>query len=182
MESSKKQLGYSSVIFYSFSLSFFILGIWNAFFPISNFKMTVLSLVALLFSLQQMYEAIEEVDSKVAELEKKVANQEDLLVLVDSSVQNVQKPKKSSKISMKSKNIFAAGLILLVVGLTLDFDFPYAAFANTATIVSFSVLFVTMGYKEKYMNRINQINEELFATDKRIIAKLKEQIGELEQL
>lgn len=182
MKNGIEKLGYSSIIFYAFAVSFFILSIFNAFLPISNFKMTILSLVALLFSLQQMYEAREDVDNKIAELEKKSSYQEDLLQLLDSSEYYSQKQEKSMTPSAKSKWTFAIGMTILTVGLTLDFDFENGAIANTATIVSFAVLFFTMGYKEQYTARINRLNEELSAIDKRIIVRLKKQVEDLQQL
>ena len=68
MANDKDQTGYSCLIFYSFAISFLILSIANIFYPVSNFKMTVLSVVAVLLSLQQLFEASEEVDGKILDL------------------------------------------------------------------------------------------------------------------
>ena len=183
MTKSNKQLGYSCVIFYSFAISFSVLSVVNIYCPISNFKMTVLSLVAVLFSLQQLYEAKEEVNNKISDLEKKAAHQEDLLDLIDSFSETLHpKEEGNTETSTKSRWIFALAMIILIVGLTLDFNLQNDAFANTLTIVSFAVIFFTMGYKELFLTRIDLLNEKLHATDQRIISKLKDQINSLQKL
>lgn len=183
MTKSNKQLGYSSIIFYSFAISFFVLSVVNIFCPISNFKMTVLSVVALLFSLQQLYEANEEVDKKISDLEKKTVHQGSLLDLMDSSSETQPPMEESSTEAFtKSRWVFAMAMIILIVGLTLDFNLQSGGIANTLTIVSFAVIFFTMGYKERFSARIELLNEELYAIDQRIISKLEEQINSLQRL
>ena len=177
-----KHLSYACITFYSFAVAFFVLSVVNCFLPISNFKMTVLSFVAVLFSLQQLYEAKEEVNNKISESEMKVTHQEELLQLIGYS--NIKPKKRVDNTSdvTKSRWIFAVTMIILIVGLTLDFDFQNSIVANTLTIISFAVIFFTMGYKERYSERIDRLNEELFAIDQRIITKLKEQVDELQKL
>ena len=177
-----KQLGYSCIIFYSFAIAFLALSVVNAILPISNFKMTVLSLVAVLFSIQQLYEAKEDVDNKISDSEMKVTRQEELLKLIGySNIQPKQKGDSANK-TMKSKWAFAFGMVIMIVGLTLDFDFPNSVIPNTLTIISFAVIFFTMGYKERYAARIDRLNEEIYTTDQKIITKLKEQLESLQKI
>jgi len=184
MANDKDQTGYSCLIFYSFAISFLILSIANIFYPVSNFKMTVLSVVAVLLSLQQLFEASEEVDGKILDLEKVAAHQENLLDLLDPPPDLPSPPtsENNRKSMVKSRWIFAVAMIILIVGLTLDFDFQNGVIANTSTIVSFAVIFFTMGYKERFAIRIARLNEEQHITSQRIIAKLKEQIDSLKKL
>lgn len=183
MDKNNKQLGYSSIIFYSFSISSFLLSMANVFWPIGNFKMTVLSLVAMLFSVQQLLEAKEEVDIQISNLEKKSAHQEDLIHLIDPTFSTHAPTKEAQKTTvMKSRKIFALGLIIMIVGLTLDFDYQHEAIANTLTILSFAVIFFTMAYKERYATRLDQLNEQLYSIDQKLIAKLKEQVDTLQKL
>ena len=182
MTKRDEQLKYSCIIFYSLAISFLILSIVNIFYPISNFKMTVLSVVALLLSLQQLCEAREEIDKKIADLETNAMHQGELLELIDHSDELPSFTPGSDKApSLKSRWILAVAMIILIVGLTLDFDFQNGAIANTLTIVSFAVIFFTMGYKERFATRINLLNEGQHETNRKIIAKLKEQINTLEK-
>lgn len=144
----------------------------------------MLSVVAVLLSLQQLCEACEELDNKISDLEKNVAHQEKLLDLIDPPVELPSPPMLEGRTEPVSKSrwIFATAMIVLIVGLTLDFDFQNSVIANTSTIVSFAVIFCTMGYKEQFATRINRLNEEQHTTNQRIIAKLKEQIDSLQNL
>lgn len=184
MSKGKKNLGYSSVIFYSFSISFFILSLVNAFFPISNFKITVLSVVAVLLSLQQLFEACEEINSKISELEINAEYQEKLIELIASSdkLPSSQMTEQRAKFTAISRWIFAAAMVVLIVGLTLDFDFQNNVFSNTSTIASFAVIFSTMGYKEQYAARINRFYEDQHRAYQIIITNLRKQIESLDKL
>ena len=144
--------------------------------------MTILSVVAFLFSIQQLWEAEEEVTNKIADLEKKVAYQNTVLQRIDAQLGSASAELNDDDKGTlaKSKMIFAAGLIVLIVGLTLDYDFENSAIANTATIFSFSFIFWTMAYKELYSARIDKINEERYEADQKIIASLTKKVHALE--
>ena len=132
---------------------------------------------------EALLEAKEEVDIQISNLEKKSAHQEDLIHLIDPTFSTHAPTKEAQKTTvMKSRKIFALGLIIMIVGLTLDFDYQHEAIANTLTILSFAVIFFTMAYKERYAVRIEQLNEQLYSIDQKLIAKLKEQVDALQKL
>lgn len=183
MTSRITKLSYSCVVFYSFSISFIVLGCINTFCPISNFKMTVLSVVAMLFSLQQYCEAKEDIDSKITEMEQKTKYQADVLSLIDASVEVYPKSEEGNNNSaVRSHWIFGIALILLIVGLTVDIDFKTNIISNTSTILSFALIFFTMGYKETYNTRIQELNKALHDTDARLIDSLKKQIESMKNI
>lgn len=183
MAHRNKQLSYSGVIFYAFSISFILLGCINIVCTISNFKMTVLSIVAMLFSLQQFYEAREDINNKIMELEKKTEIQADILNLIETSVEANSKNEEGNSYSgVKSYWIFGVALILLVVGLTIDMDFQTNIISNTSTIVSFALVFFTVGYKETYNTRIQKLNDALHDADACLISSLKKQIDSMKNI
>ena len=79
----------------------------------------------------------------------KVTHQEELLQLIGYS--NIKPKKRVDNTSdvTKSRWIFAVTMIILIVGLTLDFDFQNSIVTNTLTIISFAVIFFTMGNAAK---------------------------------
>ena len=93
-----------------------------------------------------------------------------------------QHSKHSSLLIPKSRRVFALAMVILIVGLTLDFDYQNNAIANTLTIISFAVIFFAMGYKEQYATRIEQLSGSMYKTDQMIIDKLREQINTLRQI
>lgn len=181
MSERNAQQGYSNIVFYSFAISFFILSIINILRPLGNFRMTILSVVAMLFSLQQWAETLEDARNKVTDLEKKLDRQDIVLDMMTSSTKPFPKSQacKPRKV-VKSQLIFAAAMILLIVGLAIDVPFQNGILANTMTIASFSVIFCTMGFKERLLAKINYLNSELYEGDQRIINVLINRVGTLE--
>ena len=178
-----KDRGYSYIVFYAFAMSFALLCLANAFFPISNFKMTVLSAVAYLLSLQQLMEAKEALHNKTVELEMKSKHQSKVLDLIDSSAEiSYSSELDISETTAKSQWLFMLAIIVLIVGLTLDFNYQNTIIANTLTIGSFSAIFLTMGNKERFAIRIEILDKQIYEVDQRIINNLKIQIDRLQKM
>ena len=138
-------------------------------------------MVAMLFSLQQWAETLEEVENKVTDLEKKLDRQDIVLDMMTSLTEPFPKIKENNpKQFSKSQLIFASAMILLIVGLAIDVPFQNGILANTMTVASFSVIFCTMGFKERLLAKINCLNSELYEGDQRIIDILINRIGTLE--
>ena len=181
MAKRNEQQGYSSIIFYSFAISFFILSIINVTYPLGNFRMTMLSIVAMLFSLQQLTETLEETENSVADLEKRLERQDGVLDMMTSQIEPLPKKKETTSWHFtKSQLIFAGAMIILIVGLVIDVPFQNNILANTVTVVSFSVIFCTMGVKERYLTELHQLNDELYECDQRIINILINRVATLE--
>ena len=180
MTKNAKEVSYSCVIFYSFTFSFFALGMLNIPYPIGDFKMIVLSVVALILSVQQLLEVKEEIEEKISELEKKSVRQADILNSIDTVEISRRKVNVGSTYPVNSRLIFAVAMVSLVTGLTLDLNFENTAIANTSTIVSFAVIFFTMGYKEQFLSRISLLNERMYEDDQKIIDYLQMRISKLE--
>ena len=181
MSERNAQQGYSNIIFYSFAISFFILSIINIRHPLGNFRMTILSMVAMLFSLQQWAETVEEARNKVTDLEKKLDRQDIVLDMMTSSTKPFPKRQECKpRKFVISQLIFAAAMILLIVGLAIDVPFQNGILANTMTVASFSVIFCTMGLKERLLAKISNLHSELYEGDQRIIDVLINRIGTLE--
>lgn len=175
-------IGYSCVVFFSFSVSFLILSIINIILPISDFKMTILSVVSMLLSIQQMLEIQEDVEIKVCEIDEKTTNQRRLLDCLQN-IEDSASPKKRfvSKGYMKSRCFFALAMITLVLGLALELDFSYSALANTMTVFSFAIIFFTMAYRERFSARIDRLNDRLYEIDQQIIIYQQERIQLLQE-
>ena len=180
MNSTNKKMGYSCLTFLSFAASFLILCVINIFLPISDFKMMILSVVSVLLSVQQLLEAYEEVENKITELEEKVARQENQIYAVDGTF-TPPDPQHNNEnhLRFKSQWFFVTAMVILIVGLVIDIDFHSAVLTNTTTIFSFSVIFFTMAYKERFAGRIDKLNKELYETDQRIIAEQCKLINEV---
>ena len=176
-------MGYTCLVFCSFSVSFFILAIINVFIPISNFKMTILSVVSFLLSTQQLLEVQEEADAKFSELGERISQRKCRIASMNGIPDQPISPSKNENgLRIVSQWVFVAAMVILIVGLVLDFDFSNSIIANTTTICSFAFIFFTMAFKERFLTKLDSINRELYEMDQQIIADQHQIISMLEKM
>lgn len=153
-----KKIHYDELTWAAIALAVAVMSLISIFHPFSSWKMLVIAIAALLLTLNQIFEIL----TNESYANDQVMSRINIIALRRKKSNEVRQIKSNTGTNRKRTQIsYVAAIAVLIVGFSIDFEINATSTIDTITLLSFSLMFISMGLNSYITRHMTMIDEAL---------------------